>query len=94
MHNSNTTAWLVDLTTGKSEAIQVGGYNDIRVRFVGDVKGETLRELGENVYLRKWTAVDPDPEGRMVAVYDAYGVPSLQAVDLPAAARSSLEVKV
>jgi hypothetical protein len=93
MRNSNTTALSVDLITGKSEAIQVGGYNDIRARFVGDVRGETIRELGESTFLRKWTAVDPDP-GRRIAIYDAYSVPGLQSVDLPITAKTGLEISI
>jgi hypothetical protein len=80
--SKTNTAFLVDLATGKSEPLEIAGYTDIRARFVGDVKGETLRELGENVYLRKWTAVDPNPK-RRVAIYDAYTVPSLRRVDIP-----------
>jgi hypothetical protein len=90
MRNSNTTALLVDLTTGKSETIQVG---DIRTHFIGDVRGETVRQLSEETFLRKWTPVDPDP-ARRFAIFDAYSLPNLEAVDVPISAREGLGVNV
>jgi|HubBroStandDraft_6_1064221.scaffolds.fasta_scaffold1914130_2 hypothetical protein len=87
------TAFLVDLRTQHVESIQISGYGDIRRHFSCDIRGETLRQLGETVYLRCWTSIDRDSE-RRVAIYDAYAVPSLKSVDLPAAARPSLEIAI
>jgi hypothetical protein len=95
MPNSNTRAWFVDQTSGKAEPIQIDGHADIRGHFPDtDVKGQTLRELTDGVYLRKWSACER-VERPEIAIYDAYDGQTLKPVDLtdlPISARKGMEV--
>jgi hypothetical protein len=75
-------ALLVDLVTGENTVIDLKGNDHVRSFFPGsDVRGKTLRQLSESVFLREWIACDR--ETRRVAIIDAYDGTTLKRVDLP-----------
>jgi hypothetical protein len=75
------SALKIDLETGEAVPIQVDGENGVLRYFTGDVRGKTLRQLSEDIYLRQWSACEHPATG--VAIADCYNGATLKPVDLP-----------
>jgi hypothetical protein len=69
----------LDRTTGESVPIQIDD-DVVRSFFKGDVRGKTLRELHDGIFLREWTQITPKSS---LSILDAYDGTTLKRVDMP-----------
>lgn len=78
-------ALLIDHSTGDISSVTIDGTDGIRNRLDGYVRGTNIAELGENIFLRKWSScVDPafrQPSG--IEIVDAYSSITLKPIDVP-----------